>query len=71
MNDRLILAMDWMEVMLLLPLIIFNNCWIYTFTCHPLTHSLSAVLTGTDSELGHHDASELSGHSLADQLNTR
>ncbi|GLD63287.1 mothers against decapentaplegic homolog 4-like isoform X1 [Lates japonicus] len=24
----------------------------------------------TDSELGHHDASELSGHSLADQLNT-
>nr|XP_046273983.1 mothers against decapentaplegic homolog 4 isoform X4 [Scatophagus argus] len=24
----------------------------------------------TDSELGHHDANELSGHSLADQLNT-
>ncbi|CAB1460139.1 unnamed protein product [Pleuronectes platessa] len=24
----------------------------------------------TDSELGHHDANEVSGHSLADQLNT-
>lgn len=29
------------------------------------------LLTGTDSELGHHDANELSGHSLAEQLNTR
>lgn len=57
--------------MLPLQLIIFNNCWICTFICHPLIHGLPAVLTGTDSELGHHDASELSGHSLADQLNTR
>lgn len=31
----------------------------------------SAFLTGTDSDLGHHDASELSGHSLADHLNSR
>lgn len=81
LNDRLLLVMGYYsdittftlvrDPTLLIPLIISSNFWICTLNWHPLIPGLPTLLPGTDSDLSHHDASELSGHSLADQLNTR